>query len=212
MSLAWRVAAALLVWALAAPMTPAASAQEIGTPPVPVVDVSAGYMFMRDTSNDVPGHDGINFPKGWYFSSAVNATRWFGIVGEVGGSHKQHLDMNVESLNVSNRVQLYTFLGGPRFFHQFGRVVPFGQVLAGVAHTRVKTTLPPELMAGAFKASTTNVAVQPGGGVTVLLTDNLGVRAAADYRSIVDFVTGGPNDYTHEFRVTTGFTMQWGRR
>jgi opacity protein-like surface antigen len=181
---------------------PPAFAQDVGALPIPIAEVSGGYVFMRDTDIDE------NFPGGWYFSGAVNATRWFGIVGEVSGSYKK-LDETFENLTFANRLQLYTFMGGPRFFGQMGRVVPFAQVLAGVAHGRVKVTLPPELRGPALmKSSATDFAIQPGGGVTVYLSDRVGLRLAADYRSIFD----DEWQSTNEFRALAGFTFGWGAR
>ena len=71
-----------------------ASAQETGVIPVPVVQVSAGYTFMRDFSDDLP--EGVNFPAGWYSSGAVNLTRWLAVVGEATGSYKDGFDVSFE--------------------------------------------------------------------------------------------------------------------
>jgi opacity protein-like surface antigen len=195
------VAGVLLAW----PCT--AAAQEANAPPIPVVEVSGGYMLMRDTELDE------NFPGGWYFSGAANLTRWFGLVAEAAGSYKK-VEEGAFGLNFSNRLQLYTFLGGPRFFYQAGRVVPFAQVLAGAAHVRLKTEadLPPEL-GGRMRSnfSETDFAIQPGGGVTIYLSERVGVRLAADYRSIID-VEDGDWGFLHEFRALGGLTFGWGAR
>jgi hypothetical protein len=189
---------------------PPAYAQDVETIPVPLVEISSGYMFMRDFSDDLPGNDGINFPAGWYVSGAVNPNRWLGLVGEVTGSYKNNLQAaTFEGLRFSNKLRLYTVMGGPRFFHKVGRVVPFAQVLTGIAHGRMETTLPMEMGATKISDTFTDFALQPGGGATVYLTRHVGVRMAADYRVIVDFVESGEN-YLNEFRVTAGFTLQWG--
>jgi hypothetical protein len=149
----------LFVGVLLALPYPAAT-QEVNAPPIPVVEISGGYMLMRDTELDE------NFPGGWYFSGATNLTRWFGLVAEAAGSYKK-VEESIVGLNYSNRLQLYTFLGGPRFFYQAGRVVPFAQVLAGAAHVRLKmeADLPPEF-GGRMRSnfSETDFAIQPGGG------------------------------------------------
>lgn len=191
---------------------PVAVAQEPGGIPVPLVEVSGGYMFMRDFS-DRPNADGTNFPAGWYFSGAVNPYRWFGVVGEASGSYKNHFDVNYSGLRYSNDARVLTFMGGPRFFRKVGRVVPFAQVLAGVAHMRLKTRFSKPFIPGLdnIQESVTDFAVQPGGGVTVLLTEHVGARVAADYRSIINFDEDG-NDYTNEVRVIAGFTLHWGGR
>ena len=43
---------------------------------------------------------------------------------------------------VSMKTNLYTSMGGPRFFFKRGRIVPFAQVLAGAAQLRWRQSLP----------------------------------------------------------------------
>lgn len=204
----------LAVCALTATAPRPVSAQDIGDLPVPLVEVSGGYMFMRDFSDeDELGVGDVDFPAGWYFSAAVNPTQWLGLVGEVGGSYKNDFEAGPPGFSVSNTARVYTFLGGPRFFHKAGRVVPFVQVLAGVAHMRLKTVFPTEIYApGTFKADTTAFAIQPGAGLTVLLTETVGVRVSGDYRSIMDFAGEEETIYMNEFRLAAGFTLHWGGR
>jgi opacity protein-like surface antigen len=191
--------------------SPRGFAQDIDTIRTPLAELSAGHMFMREVnlSDDLSEVDHVNFPVGWYFSGAVNPTDWFGLVGEVSGSHKNDFKLTVFDVNTSSDAQVYTYMGGGRFFHRFGRLVPYAQVLAGVAHMRMKVTVLD--MPGSITESATEFAIQPGGGIGVYVTDNLGLRLGADYRSIIDFVKNEKNDYSHEFRVISGFTLQWGR-
>jgi hypothetical protein len=92
--------------------------------------------------------------------------------------------------------------------------VPFAQVLTGVSVQRVEqsTTVTGDVSwAGHWTSDrqTNLFALQPGGGVGVLLTERVGVRVAADYRALFDF---GEDSILHEFRVLTGFTFHWGAR
>lgn len=183
---------------------PPASAQEFGTPPVPAVELSGGYTFLRDGLKE-----GTNFPAGWYASNTVNLNRWFGLVGEVTGSYKSILTP-VSGLNVSTNASEYTFMGGPRFAAKAGRLMPFGQFLAGAAHLRASVDMPLDIP-GHFGVSDTLFAFQPGGGVNVLLTDNLGLHFGGDYRCIVDF-TGEETTYTNQLRFLTGLSFNWGGR
>jgi|RhiMethySRZTD1v2_1073278.scaffolds.fasta_scaffold157824_2 opacity protein-like surface antigen len=203
-----------------------AFAQDINTMPVPKVEMSAGYAFMRDMSKrELTGFDHLNFPAGWYTTGAFNPTEWLGLVGEVSGAYRNNLNFDLGQMLGQSEltgpsvgtgdVHLYTALGGVRVFRKFGRVVPFGQVLAGVVH--VRTTETPSALGAEFglaveKTTDNNFGIQPGGGVTVYLTENLGVRAAADYRSMIDFNSGDANDYYHALRVVGGFNLQWGPR
>lgn len=112
----------------------AAVAQEVGPPPVPLVEVSGGYAYMYDTTAEE------EFPRGWFFAGATNVTRWFGVAGEVSGAHKTFDDAGFKS-----KVGLYTTMAGPRFFMQTGRIVPFAQFLVGAAHARATVTFPFEI-------------------------------------------------------------------
>ena len=208
------ISRAIITVVVAVVLIPApASAQEPGIP-VPRADLSAGYVFMRDFTDVGPNVNDIDFPTGWYFSGAFNPTTWFGIVGEVSGSYKNDLDIGYLGFQSSSDAQVYTFMGGARFFKKAGRLVPFAQILTGVAHMRAKVRVTPGIsdFGDTIEENTTDFALQPGGGLTIYLTDRVGVRLAADYRSVIDFAGAAENDYTNEFRMTAGFTFQWGGR
>ncbi|HSC30007.1 MAG TPA: outer membrane beta-barrel protein [Vicinamibacterales bacterium] len=215
MSFLSRATIVLAVFALSLGAAPTASAQEPGSIPVPLADFSGGYVFLYDTTNIGPAKDGIEFPAGWYFSAAVNPTTWFGIVGEVSGSYRNNLEVSYFDFRTSNDARVHTFMIGTRFFRKVGRVVPYAQILTGAAHMRAKIRFPGEVpglgLVNDISSSATDFALQPGGGVTVYLTERVGVRFAGDYRSIIDF-TEDENDYTNEFRMIAGFTLQWGGR
>ena len=177
-----------------------AAAQERSAPALSLGEVSAGYAFMRDTTTEE------NFPAGWYSSAAVNLNHWFGVAGEVTGAHKTLTDAAPLSL----KANLFTFMGGPRVFIKRGRVVPFAQVLAGAAQLRWKTTQ----STGAFAASGTDTkfAWQPGGGVTVLLTRNVSLRGAVDYRRIVFTDEDEFDEDNSQVRGIAGVVFGWGAR
>jgi hypothetical protein len=206
MSLIRTAVAASAVCLLCAP--PPVSAQEAGTLPLPIAELSAGYAFMRNT------HIDENFPAGWYLSGGVNLSQWFAIVGEAGGGYATVRETPPfgEPHELSSKLEDYAFMGGPRFFRKTGRVVPFGQFLVGVRYARQRETATygaePPHRGGMLTA--TDLAIQPGGGVTVLLTERVGLRVAADFRTVID--TEDETEYTNEFRFITGFTFHWGRR
>ena len=179
---------------------PYASAQETGAPPLPLVELSAGYAFMRDTTTEE------NFPAGWYFSAATNLNHWFGLAAELSGAHKKLTDI----APVDVKANLYTVMGGPRFFIKRGRIVPFAEVLAGVAHLRWKA---PEPTGTSDSAGTdTKFAFQPGGGVTFLLTPNAYIRGAVDYRRIVFTDADEFDEDNSQIRVIAGVVFGWGAR
>jgi hypothetical protein len=147
-----------------------------------------------------------DFPKGWFFSGAANVTNWFGVAGEVSGAHKT----SAASPGYKAKLGLYTMMGGPRFFVQTGRIVPFAQFLVGAAHARSKVTFPFDLGGGSeYTENDTEFAIQPGGGVTVLLTRHVAVRGALDFRQIY---IDGLDDRISEVRGGVGFVFGWGSR
>jgi opacity protein-like surface antigen len=177
-----------------------AAAQESGALPLPLVEMSAGYAFMRDTTMEE------NFPAGWHFSAATNLNHWFGLTAEISGAHKTIA--GIAPIDV--KANLYTFMGGPRFFITRGRIVPFAQLLAGAAHLRWKATEPtgiPDL-----DGTDTKLAFQPGGGMTVLLTENVSVRGAVDYRRIVFTDADEFDEDNSQVRVIAGIVFGWGAR
>jgi opacity protein-like surface antigen len=190
------------LWVLVCGPVPGASAQDVGAIPVPLVEVSAGYAYMRDTSIEE------NFPKGWYFSGGANLTNWFGVAGEITGAYKTFDDVE-EIPDFSVKTNIYTFMAGPRFFAKQGRFVPFAQVLAGAAHLRVKTSVP--AMGLSERESETKFAFQTGGGFTILLSENVGIRTAVDYRRIMLGEDDGGEDDS-EVRGIAGIVFGWGAR
>lgn len=196
-------------------VTPPAVAQEQGTIPVPSVEFSAGYSFVREFE-DVVNADGFNLPLGWYASGGVNLTHWLGLVGEGTGSYRDSAFVSDfgSGYSFDRDIRQYTLLGGPRFFLQRGRFAPYTQLLAGAVHSRLRTHANSgPLGADTYTRTETYLMLQPGGGITVFLTESLGIRLAGDYRSTVHWGDGdGVNEIGRQFRVASGLTFNWGSR
>lgn len=201
------IAGSILAALVLAPSS--ALGQEVDAIPVPVAEVSAGYTFMREYESHGAADNHLDFPAGWYLSGAFNVTRWFGVVLEGTGSYKNNLNFAMPGLTQSSDLRVLTAMAGGRFFRSSGRIVPFGQILAGVAHTRSSTEYG-GVYPGRGSILSNRFALQPGGGVTVYLNKRVGVRVSGDFRSIMDFEDEA--EFTHEFRVLSGFTFHWGSR
>ena len=145
----------------------------------PRAEIGAGYSAMRDSDADEW------FPVGWAADVAVNPSSWFGIVGEAGGHYKT---IDFDGFEVD--LQVHTFMGGARFTGRgTPRITPFGQVLAGVARE-------------SFDGISQNVfALQPGAGLNLYFTDNVGARVQADFRGLYDKDEG---DWVGEARLSLG--------
>jgi opacity protein-like surface antigen len=147
-----------------------------------------------------------DFPAGWFSSAAANLNGWFGLAGEITGAHKKLTHI----APIAVKANLYTFMGGPRFFFKRGRIVPFAQIIAGAAHLRWNASE----STGSLDATDTDTkfAFQPGGGLTVLLTQNVSVRGAVDYRRIVFTDADEFDEDESQVRVIGGVVLGWGAR
>lgn len=136
----------------------------------PKADFAFGYAYLHDNDSD------IGFPSGWMASVAGNATSWFAVVAEIGGSQRTYSVPNREL-----KLGVTTFLFGPRFgVTSRSPVAPFGELLFGVAHGKVDIGAPNVnlLVTG------NNFAVQGGVGLDLNASRNVGARFEADSRSV----------------------------
>ena len=157
--------------------------------PTPKVEVSVGYVVVRD--QDIYRE---TFPLGWNIDVATQMTRRLTIVGEVGGAYR-HVDL----LGTGFDLSVHTLMAGPRLSGwQSGRLAPFAHILVGGALVRASVF--------GERSSTIMLALQPGAGVDVRLTDLVGVRIGGDYRLSL---SGGAEI---EFRVGTGAVFRVGRK
>jgi hypothetical protein len=147
-------------------------------------DVAIGYSILHDSDSEE------TFPMGWLFAGGVNLGNSFALVGEAGGNYKT---VSVFGTDVDLRV--HSFLGGVRVQNRQPKVMPFGQVLVGLAHMGASALGEGD--------SSNGFAIQPGGGVDIPLTSSMGARVQGDFRMIR---AGG--ETTNEFRV--GFGLVFG--
>ena len=152
-------------------------------------EVAGGYQFMRD--RDL----GEDFPSGWFVSGAGYLTDRIAIVGEVAGSRWSETNSDFDLIAT---VDVITFLAGVRLRLERGPVVPFVQLLAGGARGRATLSG----LGAESSESATGLAIQPGGGVDVLLNDRMAARATFDYRRI-----SFESQTTNQIRVAVGVVM-----
>lgn len=150
-------------------------------------DVAFSYSVLHDSEIEE------TFPKGWSAAVSQHLNSLFSVVGEVGGNYKS-IDVFGEDLNMS----VHSFMGGLRARTESGSMVPFAQVLAGVA--RAKVSFLGESEDGS------DFAIQPGGGVDFRVTERFGVRVQGDYR----IITG--EESVNEFRFAVGGVLGFGSR
>ena len=101
---------------------------------------------------------------------------------------------------------------GPRFGMRSGSVRPFVHIMAGAVRSVRKIAF--------FSHTSTNLAIQPGGGVDIDAGDNIAWRFQVDYRMIMHgdpsgssagLVVANGSDW-NEFRFATGVVFKLGSR
>jgi len=143
------------------------------------------YTF-RERYRDLPG---------WETSITENANDWFGGTLELSGHYRKDL-----VLGTTNHQKDLTILYGPRFWHRFGPVIPFGHVLFGATHASVTVSPGPH-------ATQTECAVAAGAGVDVRF-GKIGVRALK-LEYFPQNVIGSKNN---RYQASTGLMLYFGKR
>jgi hypothetical protein len=159
-----------------------------GAQTMPAYDVSAGYSFLRDHDIDENLH-------GWLFSYTGNLTGLFAVVGEVGGNYS-----SPSFAGTTIDLSVHSFMGGGKVAsRRSARVTPFGQVLVGGVRGSISLL--------GLGESSTEFALQYGGGADIWMRSNVGVRAGIDERTIF---AGG--ETTQETRFNVGIVWAGGMR
>lgn len=149
----------------------------------PKFEFAVGYQYMHDNDS------GLDYTKGWLVSAGADVVSWFALVGEIAGSSKTLGSVGNTNLDVN----LYTFLGGPKFTATANApVAPFVQVLFGAAHGSLSLGN----SSSNLQIAGTHFAVQPGAGIDFNPSPRFGIRVEADGRAI-----DGVNDTVGQWRV-----------
>lgn len=179
------VLSVVIVIALAVPSLASAQA---ASPAASKGDVAISYSILRDS--DLKETFGI----GWVLAGAKNINKVLGIVGEIGGNYKT---MTVLGTDVS--LSVHSFQGGLRLRNENNaKVVPFAQVLAGLA--RAGASLLGE------SESSNALSIQPGAGIDIHLRKNMSFRGQADFRII-----RSEGETSNEFRAAAGLAFRFGQ-
>ena len=132
--------------------------------------VSAGYQIVR-----VPDE---TFPAGWSAAFAIPIHNAWAVVAEVSGAYKTFDDV---SLGTDVNISTHTLAGGAQWsVRRNRRVEPFMQFLMGIARTRAGANILNRSISG----TSSNLLLQPGGGVAVTAAKSIAVVAEADYRRV----------------------------
>jgi hypothetical protein len=152
------------------------------SPVEPATNVTLGYQYLKDSSWDE------NLLYGWLVTVNHRITRYFSIVGEVGGAHGKFGTTNFT-------IQRYAFLGGLRVTAGEGEVRPFFQFVTGYARQ------------GGDVGLANGIAIQPGGGVDLAVNDWLTVRGQGDYRFLRE-----DGEIWSQYRLSGGIVIYLGKK
>ena len=109
-------------------------------------------------------------------SGAINVTDMLAIVGDVSGAYYTE-----EEFGFSIDADLYTFMGGVRYYRRLANVTPFAQFLLGGGHLSAETSF----LGFSESDSQTEFAIQPGAGIDIHLTDRFAARFQDDWAQIL---------------------------
>lgn len=160
-------------------------------------EVGADYNFVR--ANGPPDQCGCFSMNGGNAWAAYRLIGGFSAVAEFSGQHAGDINSTGEDLT------LFSYLFGPRYtMHKSDRWMPFGQVLAGGAHS--SGTFEPAISGGS--GSYNSFAMIAGGGMDVGVTPRIGIRLIeADY-----YLTRFPNAVNtrqNNLRISAGVLIRF---
>ena len=168
----------------------------------PKFEIGVNYSILNERTLDE------TLPVGWTVPVAYNFNDWLAVAGEVGANYKsntflgQDLDIDISS-----------YMVGPKFTKRGKNVTFFFQMLGGAARgaADLDLNLPNFPRLNSFlgqrdlSRSTTQFALQPGGGIDVSVSDNVAIRFQGDYRAIL------ADNTLNQFRLGAGVVFKLGR-
>jgi hypothetical protein len=162
----------------------------------PRFEAYTGYDYMRDNAtNDithVPPSQSVN-GNGGSGQLELNATRWLGVVGDLGGY--------AVARNGFATAHQISYLFGPRVNFRSGWVTPFAQVLLGAMWASDAIVL----------GSKTAFATTAGVGIDVTVSRHFAVRPVQAEYFLTKFPDGA-NNRQDNFRYSAGIVFRFGGR
>jgi outer membrane immunogenic protein len=165
------------------------------------VDVAAGYTYIH--SNAPPSGCGCFNFNGGSASVAWRLDANFSLLAEVAGAHAG----NIDGSGISPTLTTYLF--GPRYYVTKGshHIVPFGNLLLGVAH-ETNGYFPDSPVAD----TTASVfAMSVGGGIDVPVGHRFSIRPVEAEYLLTKF-PNGVNSRQNNIRLTSGIVLHFGKR
>lgn len=152
-------------------------------------EISLGYQLLTFSDEEVDE----TFSRGWYADVAGNIGPIFAVVAQVGGSYKT-LEETETFLGVTSTVtaslKLHQFLGGVRVGPRHKAVSPYAEFLVGGVNgsADVEGSVVgggQTIFSTSESDSSTEFAVQFGGGITIWLSKAVGIRGSVGYMRVM---------------------------
>jgi hypothetical protein len=162
----------------------------------PLADIAGGYSLIYD--HDIK----TTFPAGWFASAAIHVTNNFALAGEVSGNYKSE-SATFGSTTANATLNVYTYLGGPRFVAGTGAARFYIEILAGGATASGGVSVTNAGSAFLSNTSTTDFCYMPAVGLDIGFNTIVAMRLGAGERFIR--VSGGT---AKEFQFVAGLVLR----
>jgi hypothetical protein len=162
-------------------------------------DIALGYSLAYD--HDIK----TTFPAGWFLSAAVNVTSMFALAGEVSGQYKSQ-SATVGSTTTNTTLNVYTYMGGPRFVSGTGAARIYVELLAGGATASGGVSITNAASGFLSNTSKTDFCYMPAVGIDIGFNPRTALRLGAGERFIR--VNGGTSN---EFQFVAGLVFRFDR-
>jgi outer membrane immunogenic protein len=163
------------------------------------IDAGVNYTYVH--TNAPPAGCGCFALNGGSAWLSLNVSHSFSLVGEIASQHGRDSGTNGD-------LTLISFMVGPRYsIKRWGHFVPFGEILAGVAHA--SGSLAPG--SADIGGSSNSFAMAAGGGLDVNVSEHFTVRAIQGDYFLTQFENGS-NDRQNNFRLGFGLIFKFGNR
>jgi hypothetical protein len=170
-------------------------------------EISAGYQLLKIDEEELDQTLG----KGWYADVAGNIGPIFAVVFQVGGNYKSYgqddiFDGNIRAV-VDGQLNVHNYMGGVRVGPRHTTVSPYAEFLVGGVTGSVEvsssvTSGGQTIFSDSSSESSTQFAMQFGGGITIWLSKRVGVRGAVGYLRVM-----ADDEDSNVLRVAGGVTF-----
>jgi hypothetical protein len=160
----------------------------------PIAEVFGGYSYVRCDPNEEDATCSLN---GWNAAIEFNVHNNVGVVVDFDGAYGTIKDEDGADLT---DIKIHSFLFGPRFKMQSGRVIPFIHALFGDVHLNIDDV--------EIGRSEDHFAMAFGGGLDISVSDRISIRPAQ-----LEYVTFKRQSIFYDnFRYSAGIIINIGSR